>query len=68
MQLTLEQKWARTSALLELREPLTEEELYALDNSLYPDWPQSLKDKTGQMGLLVRNEDALSQAASSKEN
>ena len=65
MQMNKKQEMARTSVLFGLTEGLTDEEMDALDNRLYWDWPQSLKDKTGALGRLVENEDRMAQEAAS---
>ena len=62
MQLTENQRAARVAVLFDLKQPLTDEENKALDLP-YPEWPQSLKDKAGELGRLVETEDAKATAA-----
>ena len=56
--LTREQKMARTAMLFGMGKPMTKEENAAFDLP-YWEWPRSLKQKAGTLGLLVRNEDGM---------
>lgn len=56
------QRMARTAMLFDLKEPITPEENAALDLP-YWEWPQSLKEKAGEMGRLVENEDRMAKDA-----
>lgn len=63
-QLTANQKAARMGMMFSLTVPLTSEEIQAIDTP-YAEWPQSLKDKAGEMGRLVENEDLMAKEQAS---
>lgn len=55
---------ARTAMLFDLTQSITPEEDAALDLP-YWEWPQSLKDKAGEMGKLVEHEDLMAKEQAS---
>ena len=64
MQMNREQRAARIALFFDLREPLTKAEAVAALDTPYAAWPESLKQKTGPLGELVRIEDERATAPS----